>query len=346
MNHNILLAKLYYYGIRGNAHSLIQSYLTDREQCVQVNDAISDMDLISHGVPQGSILGPLLFLLYINDIAQSSEVLTFYLFADDTTISYSHQNIKTVEDVLNSELANVSNWLVANKLSLNVKKSNVLLFRTKNESKTAKINLVLDGIPIEEKQSAKYLGVILDHKFTYENHAKHVKSKLIKGNAILAKVRHYIPQETLSNTYYAYIHSHLDYGQNLWGYAAQTHLDDIIGQQKKAIKIINFKKKDHESAPLFKESKILPFDKSLQLNSHKLIWKCVNSLSPSTITSLFHQREEATTLYVPFRRLDVAQNCISYKGVQNWNKLPGELRSSESLYKFKNKCKEHLLDKL
>ena len=117
-----------HYGIRGNALKLIESYLADREQCVQVNNATSDFEFIKHGVPQGSILGPLLFLLYINDISESSHKLDFYLFADDTTIFISDTNPTRLEQTLNTELALVSKWLIANKLSLNVGKSNVLLF--------------------------------------------------------------------------------------------------------------------------------------------------------------------------------------------------------------------------
>ena len=152
VNHKILLSKLDHYGIRGKTLQLIESYLTEREQCVQVNNALSDFDVITHGVPQGSILGPLLFLLYINDIAQASSVLTFYLFADDTAIYLSRKNLHDLEETLNHELVNVCHWLTANKLSLNVKKSNTLLFRTQNESNDCKINLILNGMPIEEKK--------------------------------------------------------------------------------------------------------------------------------------------------------------------------------------------------
>ena len=162
VNHKILLGKLYHYGIRGNALNLIESYLTDRQQCVQINNVTSDLDHIAHGVPQGSILGPLFFLLYINDIANSSEVLKFFLFADDTAIFLSHKDPKKLEEIMNAELIKVSNWLIANKLSLNVKKSNALLFRTKNEKSTAKISIHINGAAIEEKHHAKYLGILVD----------------------------------------------------------------------------------------------------------------------------------------------------------------------------------------
>ena len=153
-----------YYGIRGNALQLIESYLTDREQCVQVNNITSDFDFIKHGVPQGSILGPLLFLLYINDIAESSPLLDFYLFADDTAIFLSDTDIKRLEHTLNTELIHVSNWLIANKLSLNVGKSNVLLFRQSNKQPPPPINITINGLPVDGKEHAKYLGIIIDNK--------------------------------------------------------------------------------------------------------------------------------------------------------------------------------------
>ena len=178
VDHTILTNKLAHYGIRGNTLQLIKSYLTEREQMVQIGDSSSKMAQITHGVPQGSILGPLLFILYINDIANASPCLTFYLFADDTTIFHSDSNIKTLESTLNRELVKVSQWLIANKLSLNIKKSNVLLFRNKNDTNKAKICITLNGQDIEEKASAKYLGMILDNKLTFEKHTQHVQSNL------------------------------------------------------------------------------------------------------------------------------------------------------------------------
>ena len=126
------------------------------------------------------------------------------MFADDTTILYSHKNIDTVEETINRELIHVSDWLVANKLSLNVKKPNVLLFRSKNVV-TRNINIEINGVQAEEKEHAKYLRVLVDNKLSFHNHINHVNSKLTKGNAILTKVRKYIPPSVLTNTYHAYL---------------------------------------------------------------------------------------------------------------------------------------------
>ena len=344
VDHKILLDKLYYYGIRGNAHQLIKSYLTDREQCVQINNTLSDMDFISYGVPQGSILGPLLFLLYINDIASTSKILSFYLFADDTTIFYSHKDIKTLEKTINQELLHITDWLIANKLSLNVSKTKVLLFRTKNESNAQKINICLNGVKLEESVYAKYLGVLIDNKLTFEHHIHQVKSKLVKGNVILAKVRHYAPYKVIHNTYNAHIQPHVDYGLNVWGYAADTHLQDIVSQMKKALHIINFKKKDYpDTASLYKNSKILPFEQNTALCTGKLLWKIANDFIDSDLNSLF-RKKNASSFYLPYRRLQITQRCISYKGVQTWNRIPQDIRNSMSPNTFKTKFKSYLLD--
>ena len=156
VNHEILVKKLEYYGVRGKSLALFQSYLSNRTQVVEVNGATSEKGLIKHGVPQGSILGPLLFLLYINDISQSSDVLKFFLFADDTTVFYSADpKDKNTEQILNTELEKVSSWLAANKLSLNVKKSNLLHFHYGKFPKET-VHIKINNIPVEEKNSTKY----------------------------------------------------------------------------------------------------------------------------------------------------------------------------------------------
>ena len=141
VNHEILLDKLEYYGIRGIALDWFKSYLSDRMQCTEIGHIQSKLDYIKCGVPQGSILGPLLFLLYINDIVMSSEVFQFTLFADDTSLFYSHKNEQDAVPIINAELSKISNWLAANKLSLNVGKSKLLFFTNqKSKSKSTKHN--------------------------------------------------------------------------------------------------------------------------------------------------------------------------------------------------------------
>ena len=343
VNHNILLHKLNHYGIRGTALQLIESYLTDREQCTQLNNITSDMDYIKHGVPQGSILGPLFFLLYINDIANSSALLTFYLFADDTTIFFPHKDLKVLEETINNELTHVSKWLTANKLSLNVGKSNVLLFCGKNKKSTTSINIKINGLAVEEKEYTKYLGILIDNKLTFSKHIQHVNSRLAKGNAILSMVRHFIPKSTLLNTYHAYIQPHIDYCLNVWGNTYKTLLLPVKRQQRKAIRLMNFKKKHDETAELFSNDKVLPFDESLKLSSAKLIWKVNNSHLPPTLNTLFNKRTQENSYHLPFRRLNITQQSSTYQGVHVWNRVPLEIRSKKTINAFKNNYKNYLL---
>ena len=181
VNHEILISKLDYYGISGLSNSLLKSYLSDRTQRTEISGILSDEGTIKHGVPQGSVLGPLLFLLYINDISESSDILKFYLFADDTTVFYCDKTNPGTQELLDRELAKVSDWLSANKLNLNVKKSNFLHFHQGRNAKT-KLNLELNGTQVEEKNVTKYLGVLIDNKLNWKAHISYVKTKLSRGN--------------------------------------------------------------------------------------------------------------------------------------------------------------------
>ena len=168
VNHEILLAKLENYGVRGVINSWFRSYLTDRKQNTEVNNVVSETETTLCGVPQGSVLGPLLFLLYINDIYKSSSLFAFYLFADDTGKLLANNNLKELESLVNRELGNVNEWLKANKLSLNIKKSNFVIFRPrqKNMSFIPRIT-IFDPVTntyanLEMKDYVKYLGLMID----------------------------------------------------------------------------------------------------------------------------------------------------------------------------------------
>ena len=171
LNHEILIDKLAHYGIRGVAQNWFRSYLEKREQFVAINDNWSLGSKISTGVPQGSILGPLLFLLYINDIVNSSEVLRFILFADDTNIFYSGSNADELFCIVNHELVHVVRWFKVNRLSVNLKKTNFVIFGNASKLKNLdNYEIVLDSTVIERKTCAKFVCVIVDDELTWNNH--------------------------------------------------------------------------------------------------------------------------------------------------------------------------------
>ena len=173
VNHSILLSKLEHYGIRGVGHSWFKSYLDNRTQIVTVNGENSTELKIICGVPQGSILGPLLFLLYINDTYNFSEVLDFRLFADDTSILFADKCLNTIEQTVNYEMKNVSERLLANKLSLNVVKSNFLIIRPHKNNRI--VNLKINDENLKQETSSKYLGVLIDDKRNWKTSHKPIK---------------------------------------------------------------------------------------------------------------------------------------------------------------------------
>ena len=161
INHDILLHKSEWYGIRGVVLAWLVSYLSNRTQCVSIDDCISESKLISCGVPQRSVLGPLLFLFYINYIVRSSYLLKFIMFADDMNLFMSYIDLKTLIANVNDELSKVSRWLKVNKLSLIITKTNCIIFHSRSRYITSDIHLYIDRILIEKIIATKFLGVIL-----------------------------------------------------------------------------------------------------------------------------------------------------------------------------------------
>ena len=186
VEHSILLDKLYHYGIRGNALKWFNSYLTDRFQYVDYNNNSSEMKQITCGVQQGSILGPLSFLIYINDIASVSRVLFSVLFADDSTLFCRSKSLHELSTVINNELNDIIKWLNANRLSLNIDKTNFMIFRPKGKNERCP-TIHINGSSILEVGNAKFLGVIIDNKLNWLEHTKCISRKIAKGTGIIIK---------------------------------------------------------------------------------------------------------------------------------------------------------------
>ena len=230
VNYSILLQKLHHYGVRGIINDWFSSYLFGRTQTVQMGLNISDKEKTLSGVPQGSVLGPLLFLIYINDIYYSSDKMTFSLFADDTNLLYADKNLRSLENVVNTELFKIYNWLTANKLSLNIKKSNFIIFHSYQKRLDYAVDLKLyDSHPntfvsLAPKNYFKYLGVFMDSNLTWKYHIEYIASNLSKRIGIISRLRHFVPVSTLICIYNSLMLPYLTYGVIVWGRAAKCHI--------------------------------------------------------------------------------------------------------------------------
>ena len=238
VQHQILLYKLQHYGIRGIALEWFDSYLSKRKQFVVTNGIQSDiLESSDYGVPQGSVLGPILFLLFINDIHKSLDKIIIKLFADDTNCFISGNNFNQLERLAETELNKLQKWINANKLTINFdpKKSSYCIFKPKNKCLPVNFDrgLTMGTKVLKYKENTRYLGLLLDHKLTWESHIKELNKKLIKYTGIFSKIRHCLPVSCRHTVYNAFISSRLNYGSEIYTNTTKKVIQPLIVTQKK-----------------------------------------------------------------------------------------------------------------
>ena len=258
VDHQILLAKLNHYGIRGVSNDWFKSYLSNRNQYVSINGYESGLAAINCGVPQGSVLGPLLFLLYINYLNQAIKFCKVHHFADDTNLLCLSNSIKKLSKLVNADLKHLLNWLNANKISLNVKKTEMIIFKSKQKKLEGDLKIKLCGKRLYPTESVKYLGVKIDANLTWQHHVNDLSTKLNRANSLLFKMRKYVSLKILRSIYFATFDSYLSYCCLVWAQNFST-IQRIIILQKRVVRIINFQPRNFHTSPLFKQNSILKF---------------------------------------------------------------------------------------
>ena len=245
VNHDILLLKLEHYGIRDNMLNWFKPYLSNRKQYVFLNGESSEVKDITCGVPQGSVLVPLLFLLYINDLPNISKVLDFYLFADDTSnIYYESDNLDKLERKVNKELGKlIQLWLNVNRLFLNLSKTNYVIFHPFNKPLKPQVTIKIQKIALCQKTHIKYRGVIVDSTLGWKQKIKNITCKISRAIGIMYKLRPFLNSTMMKNIYYSIIYSHIVYAIQVWGSAWKIETDKILVLQKRTIRFISNKDK-------------------------------------------------------------------------------------------------------
>ena len=285
VDHKILLAKLEHYGIRGTTNQWFKSYLSDRYQFVVISNSKSKYKVILHGVPQGSVLGPLLFLLYINDLHFCIQTSETYHFADDTHLLNFSKSVKSLCGRVNADLRKLVSWLNANRISLNASKTEFVIFRSPWKSLDCLPRLKLSGKILIPSKSVKYLGVHIDEHLNWKAHTTSVALKLRRANGALSKLRHFVSSKILLNVYHAIFASHMRYACQIWGLCDNSVTHRIQTLQNTALRIITFNGPRKSATPLFAQLHMLKFFDLVKSLNISYVHQYLNSNLPSDTLS-------------------------------------------------------------
>ena len=267
-----------YIGIHGVSNDWFKSYLSNHNQYVSINGYESRLAAINCGVPQRSVLGPLLFLLHKNDLNQAIEFCKVHHFADDTNLLCLSNSIKKVNKLVNTDLKHLLNWLNASKISLNVKKAEMIIFKSKQKKLEGDLKIKLCGNRLYHIESVKYLGVKIDANLTWQHHVTDLSIKLNRANALLFKMRKLVSLKILRSIYFAIFDSYLSYCCLVWAQNFST-IQQILILQKKAVKIINFQPRNFHTSSLFKQNSILKFQDKICLENILFVSKSLNDIT-------------------------------------------------------------------
>jgi hypothetical protein len=347
INHDLLLSKLNLYGFSNSSLNFFTSYLKDREQCVAIQSKVSSTLPVHCGVPQGSILGPILFCIFINDLPLYIEHCDSDLFADDTTMGTIGSDLDTIENDLTVDMGNVVRWSRLNRMLINFTKTTYMLLcsrqkrqRLSRTSLTIIVNINDSHIILPQTTCQKLLGIYIDQNLTFHNHVDYVSKKISSSVYQMNCLKHFLDQRTMKLFYFGHVQPHIDYCSSIWGHCSDTYKKHLSSLQRRAIKLIldirvsRGTNIDH----LFTRLNILPLEKRFYFNDAVLMFKIIHNTTPSYLNDLVSQKTyftNDTRFHLPTVKLNVFKMSFSFHGPKTWNELPYHLRNTCSFTGFK-----------
>ena len=360
IEHSIMLKKLDLYGIRGTALSWFRSYLSDRRLRVKCRttstgiDTLSDKYIVKYGTPQGSCLGPLIFLIFVNDLHLHLTDSVCIQFADDTTLVFAHRNLKYLRFCVELELCTIRDWFHANKLTLNIDKSSYLLFAV-NKGTHVNFKLSIDGFEIPRVKQVKFLGTWLDEHLHWDAHVSKLIVQLKCGIGMLQRSKTLLSNFAKRSLYFGQIHSNLCYCLGIWGSMISRKQNKQLAKlQRTAISLIDTTMKTDE---IVKKYKILESEKLVKLEQMKIGYKLCHNLLPTKVADLIRRDHTGQSITKEHRyqtRNKYIRNLPSvsnnkYKAsflccaIREYSVLNNELKSCNTLKSFVCKCKRILV---
>ncbi len=373
-DHGVLLKKLKKYGVDGNELEWFRSYLNNRKQFVSVGGGTSEPRDITLGVPQGSILGPLLFIIYINDLPDASEFMSL-LFADDTTLLLSHNDLDTLIINANREFKKICDFFRCNQLSIHPDKTKFILFTTKNINRNA-VRIFCNNnndnennheliTPIEQitnessTPAVKFLGIYIDPNLNFKFHVNYIKNKLSKSLFAMRAAKNFLSSDSLKMLYNAIFHSHLLYANIIWSCTDKTTLKSVFKLQKNAIRLLEGAKYNQHTEPIFKKHNILPLPDLIDFSKLQLMHRFKFNLLPASFLNFWNtnvnrdigenqiQLRNNDDFTVPFSRITMTQN-LPYTTIPDlWNKFPNnQIKNTTSATLFDTQLKSYFINDL
>ena len=325
--------------------------MSNRQQCVWIGASSSNPKSVDIGVPQGSVLGPLLFLVHINDLVSCITQGDTRLFADDTGIFTFSKSLDELFHLTQTSLENLRKWLLLNKLTLNLNKTHYILFSSRHIDQGER-HLILDDIEIQRVESVKYLGLHLDECLKWNHHIASVCRKLAPIVGCLWRVRKFLGPTAIRLAYFSLVQSHLSYGIEFWGSAYDIFLDPLVKLQKRAIRCCTFSSYLASTESLFRKFRAFSLRKFYLTRLCFLVYKEVHKISPNLIGySWFYHRhrrrlrsEDNDNLVVPQIRTNIGAQNIAYIGARVFNLLPDDIKHARTFSIFKSLVRSFFFD--
>jgi len=347
VSHRILIAKLEHYGIRGIVLEWFRSYICCRSQFVRVADSESDITEVEKGVPQGSVLGPILFLIYINDMRLCSAELGFVHYADDTTVFCSGRRVEDLVPRINSELLKLCEWLRCNRLSLNTDKTTFMHFTDMKHPFEPVISI--DEVVIGETDRASFLGIAVDNRLNFRHHVRNMCTSISRSIGLLNRISNIVPPIVKKNMYYSYVYAKVSYGILAWGRCSMDSVNHVERLLSRARKIVDY--------PLTGPNRItidlMDFDSMYRyfsaINMFRIVRLDYHPYFLNLVKDLIPQHDRGTrfcrsdSFNIPRYNKSKSQRHFLFQSVHIWNNLSDEVKACQSLNSFKKLLKYTLI---
>ena len=349
VDHKCLLHKLEHYGVRGHSLGWFRNYLTTRSQRVQYGKELSSSLPLDFGVPQGSLLGPLLFVIHINDLPQCLLHSSISMYADDTVIYYSGSEVSNIRENLQEDLNRVEQWLVNSKLILNQSKTKGLLFGTRQLLQTTSdFVLQIQSKDIERVTKFTYLGTMLDEQLHWKEHIDTTCKKVNKRLGLLARIRSCLTLKAAKCVYNTLIEQILSYTDTAWGELSVGSSKSLQRLQNRAARIIL---KRDSSRGTFNVLGWTDLEINRKIHKCVLVFKCLHNLVPQYLSNYFirnynvhgYNTRRKADLHLPKPKLSLGKRTFRFSGTALFNSLPCKIQEAVSLSSFKNLVKAHFI---